>query len=204
MVKLLFYSHMQWCRNTNIDCGPAESMEDNMFHENYVTPHSIVPWQTKFPECCIYYLYSTALHLSYPRARWIHSTPFNITSFKIHSNTALSCKNMSFKSLHSLQVSPPKSSVHFYSPPRVPLALSSHPPWFHHPSNIWRRLQTFLYNETLCRSHIQNVKLLAILILTPPKTLTSPPESSSMFWIVRVSQLSTRPSPPTITPTNRQ
>jgi hypothetical protein len=102
---------------------------------------------------------------------------------------------MSFKPLHSLQVSLPKSSMLFYSPPCMPLTLSSHPPSFHHPSNIWRRLQTIRYNETLCRSHIQNVKMLAMLILSPPKTLTFPPESSSPFWIVRVSQLSARPSP---------
>jgi hypothetical protein len=129
MVKLLFYSYMQRCRNTNIDCGPAESTEDKMFHENYVTPRSIVfPDQLKSPNFVFITLYSTALHLSYPRARRSHSTPFNIISFKIRFHTALPCKNMSFKSLHPLQISPPKSSMQFYSPPCVPLALSSHPP----------------------------------------------------------------------------
>jgi hypothetical protein len=102
---------------------------------------------------------------------------------------------MPFKSPHSLQVSLPQSSMHFYSPPCAPLAISTHPPWFHHPSNIWWRLQTIQYNDTLWRSHIQNVKLLAMLILSPPKKLTFPPESSSAFCIVRVSQLSARPSP---------
>ena len=42
MVKLLFYTHIKWCRNINIDCGPAESTENKMFHENYVTPRSTV------------------------------------------------------------------------------------------------------------------------------------------------------------------
>lgn len=129
MVKPLSYSHMQWCKNTNIDCGPGESIEDKLFHENYVTPRSTVfPDKLNSPNFVFITVYTTALHLSYPRARRIHFTPFNIISFKIHFNTALPFKNTPFKTLHSLQVSLPKSSMHFYSPPCVKLALSTHPP----------------------------------------------------------------------------
>jgi hypothetical protein len=161
MVKLLCYSHMQWCRNTNINYGPGESTADKKVHEHYATPRSnVLPDKLNSPYFVFITVCWSALHPSYPQAKRIHYTPGNLISFKIHFNTALPCKPMSFKSLHSLQVSPPKSSMHFYSPPRVPLVLSSRPSGFYHPSNMWWRLQTIRYNETLCRSHIQNVKLL--------------------------------------------
>lgn len=136
MVKLLFYSHMQWCRNTSIDCGPGESTADKMFHKHYVTPRSnVLTNKLNSPYFVFITVYSSPLHLSYPQAKRTH--PGNLISFKIHSNTAVPCMPRSFKSLNSLQVSPPKSSMHFYSPSRVPLALSYHPSRFHHPNNIW-------------------------------------------------------------------
>lgn len=140
-------------------------------------------------------VYSTTLNLSYPQARWTVLRPsilFPLRSILIPPSHV------------SLRLS--SRSIPFRFPRQNPLCISILPYAYHWTFSI--TLLDFII-LVICskgcrpfdimKQHADRIfKMLncwAVLILQPPKTLTVPPESSSMFWIVRVSQLSVRPSP---------